>query len=61
MSNSSRDLSLIEIVHDLTRNFTFFVFGYEGSFASSGTLNSNDWIAKMENWKPTSHSNLTDA
>ena len=49
MSSFSQDF--LDRDRDLIRNIAFvfvFVFVFEGLFASSGTLNPNDWIVKME-------------
>ena len=45
MSNFSQDF--LDRDRDLTGSVAF-VFVFEGLFASSGTLNPNDWIVKME-------------
>ena len=47
MSNFSQDF--LDRDRDLIRSIAFvFVFVFEGLFASSGTLNPNDWLVKME-------------
>ena len=45
MSNFSQ--GFLDRDRDLTRSVAL-VFGFEGLFVSNGTLNSIDWIAKME-------------